>query len=194
MSFKLWFFLPPRPLLQSSNSIPSSRSSPNCSLYLSNPQSIFHCLGQSHANWRNCYWFSFFVYLWSFPEPFLEYSHPIMDKVRFVDQPKLEESDIWKNRRHCSDDCAINYVSSEFSKCTSGSLIFSPIAKLPIKLAMIGGASMGAKQMQYKDTIHFRCTWIDVSYRSNTNAIHRENIFSMYMDTIHRWEQYECNT
>ena len=60
-------FLPPRPLLQSSNSIPTSRSSPNCSLYLSNPQSIFHCLGQSHANWRNCYWFSLFVRPWSFP-------------------------------------------------------------------------------------------------------------------------------
>ena len=55
------------PLLQSSNSIPTSRSSPNCSLYLSNPQSIFHCLGQSHANWRNCYWFSLFVRPWSFP-------------------------------------------------------------------------------------------------------------------------------
>ena len=127
-------------------------------LYLSNPQSIFQRLGHSRANWRNCYWFSFFVYLWSFPEPFLEYSHPIMDKVRFVDQPKLEESDIWKNRRHCCDDCAINYVSSEFSKCTSGSLIFSPIAKLPIKLAMIGGASMGAIQMRYIETVYFRCT------------------------------------
>ena len=67
-------------------------------LYLSNPQSIFQRLGHSRANWRNCYWFSVFVYLWSFPGPFLEYSHPIMDKVRFVDQPKLEESDIWRKK------------------------------------------------------------------------------------------------
>ena len=37
------------------------------SLYLSDPQSIFQRLGRSQANWRNCYWFSVFVCLWSFP-------------------------------------------------------------------------------------------------------------------------------